>query len=114
MSEETEPAGTPPRQMGGFRFTGLDDARPTAGGVPARPWHSAAPDLDTPEDWPDWLPEGPALLYVHQDHTTDTRTVTRVDHSAPHEPDNSGRERALCRALLVHALHLLDEVEGRD
>ena len=98
--------------LGGFDFSSLPPARPaTAGNVPVRQWHRASPELDE-IDSGDFLPDGPALLYVHQDHTTDTRTVTRVDHAAVPSFPNSGREAGLCRALLLHALHLLDEAEG--
>ncbi|MDT0377298.1 hypothetical protein RM572_00720 [Streptomyces sp. DSM 42041] len=44
--------------------------------------------------------EAPALLYVH----SDAGAVTRVDQAAP----PVAREHTLCRALLVHALALLD------
>ncbi|WP_432140157.1 hypothetical protein [Streptomyces sp. bgisy154] len=46
---------------------------------------------------------GPALLYVH----TDNGSSTFVDKNAP----VSARERAICRALLQHALRLLDASE---
>ncbi|MFI1957025.1 hypothetical protein ACH46L_03790 [Streptomyces althioticus] len=47
---------------------------------------------------------GPTLLYVHDRQIGDS---TFVDQQAPTDP----RERALCRALLVHALALLDATE---
>ena len=46
---------------------------------------------------------GPTLLYVH----TDPGSSTFVDKQPPDGP----RERAICRALLLHALALLDETE---
>lgn len=46
---------------------------------------------------------GPTLLYVH----TDEGSSTFVDKQPPDDP----RERAICRALLLHALALLDETE---
>jgi hypothetical protein len=46
---------------------------------------------------------GPTLLYVH----TDEGSSTFVDKQPPADP----RERAICRALLLHALALLDETE---
>ncbi|MFJ8583663.1 hypothetical protein ACIRD2_03245 [Streptomyces sp. NPDC093595] len=46
---------------------------------------------------------GPALVYCH----TDRGSVTAVDRQAPSDP----RERAVCRALLIHALALLDASE---
>lgn len=46
---------------------------------------------------------GPTLLYVHTEHGSSTF----VDKTAPTDP----RERALCRALLVHALTVLDAAE---
>lgn len=48
---------------------------------------------------------GPALLYVHDRQAGDS---TFVDQQAPTDP----RERALCRALLLHALALLDTAEA--
>jgi hypothetical protein len=47
---------------------------------------------------------GPALVYCH----TDRGSVTAVDHQPPSDP----RERAVCRALLLHALALLDAAEA--
>jgi hypothetical protein len=46
----------------------------------------------------------PRLVYAH----TDGQGVTNVDRA----PVNDPRERALCRALLTHALRLLDESEA--
>lgn len=46
---------------------------------------------------------GPALLYVH----TDEGSSSFVDKQPPDDP----RERAICRALLLHALALLDATE---
>jgi hypothetical protein len=97
----------------------------TAGGVPVRQWHNAGPELDepmTPAERAtaiiDYLPDGPSLLYVHFDSgALDTRTFTQVDAIAV-QPKGSQRdtkiERAVCRALLVHALQLLDEAEAGD
>lgn len=47
---------------------------------------------------------GPTLLYVH----TDEGSSTFVDKAPPDDP----RERAICRALLLHALRVLDAVES--
>lgn len=98
------------KDMGGFDFSNLPPDKPAM----VEQWGHRR--LDLPEiDSGDYLPDGPALLYVH-DHSAEpaTRTLTRVDHSAPFAtgPGNSGRERAICRALLLHALRLLDEAEG--
>ena len=46
---------------------------------------------------------GPTLLYVH----TDAGSSTFVDKQPPDDP----RERAICRALLLHALALLEATE---
>lgn len=43
---------------------------------------------------------GPCLVYA----SSDAQAVTLVDHQVVTDP----RERAICRALLVHALALLD------
>jgi hypothetical protein len=48
---------------------------------------------------------GPALLYISTKDRHGTQTVQRVDLTAPAD----SRERALCRALLTHALELLDQ-----
>jgi hypothetical protein len=50
---------------------------------------------------------GPALLYVSSPGQDGTQSVARVDLNAV----ETQRERALCRALLHHALALLDEAE---
>ncbi|MFD7999957.1 hypothetical protein [Streptomyces mirabilis] len=47
---------------------------------------------------------GPALFYASTERGDGTSTVTQVDVMVLEEP----RERALCRALLVHALAELD------
>ncbi|GAA0500760.1 hypothetical protein [Streptomyces olivaceiscleroticus] len=44
--------------------------------------------------------DGPSLHYHHSDR----QCVTTIDRGAVTDP----RERAICRALLVHALALLD------
>jgi len=57
--------------------------------------------------------QGPALYYVHSDGSS----ITRVDLVAPEVRLAPGlawvlpadRERALCRALLTHALAVLDQ-----
>lgn len=49
----------------------------------------------------------PALYYAGCEQGDGTSTVTRVDLTAVEDP----RERALCRALLTHALRLLDAGE---
>jgi hypothetical protein len=53
---------------------------------------------------------GPALTYTHSDSQTFTAvdlSPVSVDDTAP----NRRRERALCRALLVEALRLMDTTE---
>jgi hypothetical protein len=45
----------------------------------------------------------PRLVYAH----SDGQSTTNVDRIPVDDP----RERALCRALLTHALQLLDELE---
>jgi hypothetical protein len=97
-------------QLPGFDPIGMPPARPA-----------------NPSEWSpaerataiiDYLPDGPSLLYVHLDGgTADTRTFTQVDAIAV-RPKRSQRdtkiERAVCRALLMHALQLLDEAEAGD
>ena len=50
---------------------------------------------------------GPALHYTSSLDDQQTQTVQRIDLNAPGDP----RERAICRALLHHALALLDATE---
>lgn len=47
---------------------------------------------------------GPALYYASTEQPDGTATVTRIDRQPPEDP----RERALCRALLTHALAVID------
>lgn len=74
--------------------------------------HRALPDLDDRSIWnltldvtgpvADFVPPAPvSLTYAWSDGST----FTTVDHGIP---DNA-RERAILRALLVHALTLIDE-----
>lgn len=51
---------------------------------------------------------GPRLTFTAGPGPTGTEAYTDVDRRAPSDP----RERALCRALLTHALRLLDEAEA--
>ncbi|MGW6566464.1 hypothetical protein [Streptomyces sp. NPDC054975] len=53
------------------------------------------------------LDGGPALIYVGSTDAQDVRLINYADRGAIEDP----RERALCRALLVHALALLDATE---
>lgn len=50
---------------------------------------------------------GPKLLFVSSGARGQHTTVTHIDTTAVEDP----RERALCRALLQHALALLDASE---
>jgi hypothetical protein len=50
---------------------------------------------------------GPALYYVGSERGDGTSTVTAIDKQPVEDP----RERALCRALLTHALAELDRSE---
>lgn len=79
--------------------------------------------MSEPEPVP-YLPPGPALLYVHADLgptllDRPSQTITQVDFSPPREggpvsPAEVQRERRILRALLEHALWLLDQEEGRS
>ncbi|MFJ3097383.1 hypothetical protein [Streptomyces hydrogenans] len=51
--------------------------------------------------------EGPQLIYSSYDPKDGTVTLVPVDRTPVDDP----RERALCRALLTHALQLLAESE---
>lgn len=79
----------------------------------------SAPD----EDPTPYYPPGPALLYVHADPgmpflDRPSQAITQVDHGVPvwggpvSEKD-AHRERRILRALLEHALWLLDQEESR-
>jgi len=50
---------------------------------------------------------GPGLYYASAQQLSGNATVTAVDRQAVEDP----RERALCRALLLHALAELDRTE---
>jgi len=50
---------------------------------------------------------GPGLYYASAQQLSGTATVTAIDRQAVEDP----RERALCRALLLHALAELDRTE---
>ncbi|MCL8016900.1 hypothetical protein [Streptomyces sp. AS02] len=50
---------------------------------------------------------GPAIHYTSSPDNLGMQTVQRIDLDAPGDP----RERAICRALLHHALALLDASE---
>ncbi|MEU3507920.1 hypothetical protein ABZ733_08310 [Streptomyces longwoodensis] len=52
-------------------------------------------------------PPGPALAYTSARDDNGNQTVHIVDREPPTDP----RERAICRALLTHALALLDASE---
>ena len=64
------------------------------------------------------MPPGPALLYVPSCEEMDvTRSVCRVDMDVPRgggpmSEEQARRERALLRALLVHALWILDQEDS--
>ncbi len=51
---------------------------------------------------------GPGLDYLSTERANGTHEIVRADWQPPEDP----RERALCRALLVHALALLDQTEA--
>lgn len=58
---------------------------------------------------------GPALYYLGSERGDGTSDVVRIDLSAieidPTAVETSLRERALCHALLLHAIELLDYSE---
>lgn len=51
---------------------------------------------------------GPRLTFTAGPGPSGTEAYIDVDRVAPSDP----RDRALCRALLTHALRLLDEAEA--
>lgn len=55
------------------------------------------------------FPPGPTIAYITtpEARTDGTHRIQLVDREAPEDP----RERAICRALLLHALALLDASE---
>ncbi|MFJ7297620.1 hypothetical protein [Streptomyces collinus] len=65
--------------------------------------------MPLPEEEPlsPFVAQGPALFYVSTSGPDTTQSVQRLDLGAVHDP----RERAVCRALLHHALALLDATE---
>lgn len=62
--------------------------------------------MSTPADIAIPAGRGPSLIYTYPDGH-DTTSVVLVDRIAVDNP----RERAICRALLLHALTLLDAAE---
>ena len=57
---------------------------------------------------PTTFPPGPTLAYItSRDGDPEIHRVQLVDREAPEDP----RERAICRALLLHALRLLEASE---
>jgi hypothetical protein len=81
--------------FGGFDFARMPPARPVV-------------------DAGDFVPNGPALLYVHCGSGGESATLTRVDHAVPMIGGTRAArlERAVLRVLLTEALALLDEAEG--
>jgi hypothetical protein len=67
--------------------------------APAKPTTTALPDP--------FITTGPALFYVTTQQADATQSVQRIDLDYTGDP----RERAICRALLHHALALLDASE---
>ncbi|MFE0329049.1 hypothetical protein ACFW08_20150 [Streptomyces sp. NPDC058960] len=53
------------------------------------------------------ISSGPRLTFTAGRDVTGTEQLIDVDRAAPTDP----RDRAICRALLTHALRLLDETE---
>ncbi|MEU5496132.1 hypothetical protein [Streptomyces griseofuscus] len=53
-------------------------------------------------------PTGPALAYTSAPDADGTSHITRIDLEAVTDP----RERAICKALLFHALRLLEASEA--
>lgn len=102
MSSKTDPAGFDPEVTGAFRVATLADRQ------------EAEAELTAPMPLPS-PPEclrhrGPALEYHHSDGNG---TVTRIDHAAPGQsfatPEDRVRELMIARALLRHALYLVDK-----
>lgn len=64
--------------------------------------------LPDEEPFSQFAVHGPAIFYVSTSGgPIGTQSVQRLDLEAVHDP----RERAVCRALLYHALALLDATE---
>lgn len=60
---------------------------------------------------------GPALYYVHSDQKAVTRVdLVPVEAMGNQDPARmpTSRERAICKALLIHALELLDKIDSPD
>lgn len=91
----TDPAGFDSEATGAFRVGSLADS------VQERELALRAP-----------IENGPALVYIHSDSTTRTY-VDRTAPAAPYGDDDRLRELAVARALLVHALRLVDRELNR-
>lgn len=55
-------------------------------------------------------PTGPQLTFTAGPDASGNALMTDVDRTAPTDP----RDRAICRALLLHALRLLNEADQQD
>lgn len=104
MSSETDPTAFDPEQTSSFKVGTLSE-RLTLADEQGVPPHQVVPQA------PEYLRyRGPALEYHHSDGNG---TVTRIDHAAPGQsfatPEDRIRELMLARALLRHALHLVDK-----
>lgn len=98
----TDPAGFDSEATGAFRVAQLSEKDVEEWARPEQTKPLALPPVGP------WSRKGPALVYAH----SDGRTFTDIDHAAPDpatSPDDKLRELMLARALLRHALHLVDK-----
>lgn len=100
MSANTDPAGFDPEATGAFRVDTLSNS-------------GAALKADTPRILPPQpmatAPSGPALVYVHSRNGTQTLIDLHAPGATIENADDKLRELMLARALLRHALHLVDK-----
>lgn len=101
MSSKTDPAGFDPEVTGAFRVQNLA-ARQEAEAELTAPMPLPRQPLAT-------SPAGPSLVYVH----SISGTQTLIDRHAPgatiENAEDRVRELMIARALLRHALHLVDK-----
>lgn len=105
MSSKTDPAGFDPEVTGAFHVRSLTEKEQAFADLAEQTTPMALPQA------PEYLRyRGPALEYHHSDGNG---TVTRIDHAAPGQsfatPEDRVRELMIARALLRHALHLVDK-----
>lgn len=105
MSSETDPTAFDPEQTSSIRVGTLSERFTEAMAEPDLPANPPMSGYVSPYDHG----RGPSVVYQH----SDGQTFSVVDRVAPggsiDDPEDKLRELMLARALLRHALHLVDK-----